>query len=665
MTVYEPRSQENLAEYLTVGEAASFLGVSTATLRNWDKCGKFPTLRHPKNGYRIYRREDLESILQAEGCGDRLSDRLMPVLDWSDVAESEHFVQFYESDAFLVSSVSRFLGAALGAGDGTVLIATRAHRAAIQRKLRARGLNLPMARARGQFVSLDAAEILARIMVDGTLEPGRFREVIGKVIAGVAAVHPRVRAFGEMVALLWASGERDAAIRLEELWNDLQNTHSFALYCAYLMHGFVDEGNATTCDDVYACHSRVIPAESYTSLPDEGERLEAIARLQRKARALEAEISRRREVEARLVALQEQRDAELADLKRLQEMSARLSTGLELAPILEETIRTAAALVGTDRGLLSLCDPEQEGLRLGASLGFDDDLVRLIESVPPGGGARGMCLQERRRIVVEDVETDPLFEPYREAARQAGFRAVHSTPMVTRSGRVIGVLSTHFRERHCPSDREMHLIDLCARQAVDFIENARLYRRAQEEIAERKRVEGALRASQQHLEAVVETTPECVKLVDSEGRLVAMNAAGLAMIEAEGPEGVFGRSIYSLIAAEFVEAFQAFHERVSRGERGTLEFDIIGLRGTRRCMETHAASLRNPADGRLLQLAITRDITKRKRTEAARREADRRKDEFLATLAHELRNPWPRSATHCKSCTWPGTTASPWSRRAA
>ena len=86
-----------------------------------------------------------------------------------------------------------------------------------------------------------------------------------------------------------------------------------------------------------------------------------------------------------------------------------------------------------------------------------------------------MCYRDRRRVVIEDVEAEPSFEDYREAARLGGFRAVHSTPLTTRSGKTFGVLSTYFRRPRRPSERERHLVDVCARQAVDFIENARLY----------------------------------------------------------------------------------------------------------------------------------------------------------------------------------------------
>ncbi len=293
---------QRLAEYLTVGEAAEFLGVSPWTLRNWDRAGKLDTLRNPKNGYRIYRREDLETLLRLQVPGGRLQHPDQQ--DWSEGGDGDHIVQFYESDGFLTGSVSRFLGAALGAGDGAILIATRTHREAIQRKLRSRGLNLSVARAEGQLVSLDAAETLGQFMVGDFPDPERFQEVIGEVVAGVGRGRPRVKAFGEMVALLWAEGKREGAIRLEELWNDLQKTHPFSLYCAYPIRAFNGPAQEVPFHEVCTCHSRVLPAESYAALPGEGERLVTIARLQQKAQALEAEIAHRQEVEARLIAVQ-------------------------------------------------------------------------------------------------------------------------------------------------------------------------------------------------------------------------------------------------------------------------------------------------------------------------------------------------------------------------
>lgn len=192
------------------------------------------------------------------------------------------------------------------------------------------------------------------------------------------------------------------------------------------------------------------------------------------------DISDRKAAEVALLRLKDELATQLTDLTRLHDMSVQLATTFELEPILEETLRTAIAIEGAQMGLLSLCEPDQQYLKAGASVGFRPDTLKELERVPPGGGACGTCFQQRRRIIVEDIETDPIFADYRQLARDAGIRAVHSTPLLTRGGEIVGVLSTHFHRPHRPSDREKRLIDLCARQAVDFIENARLYAQLRE-----------------------------------------------------------------------------------------------------------------------------------------------------------------------------------------
>src|SRR5579884_3498131 len=103
---------------------------------------------------------------------------LAPRFDWSEMRESEHFVQLYETDAFLLDSLRGFIGTGLGAGDVGIVIATKAHREGLEEQLQADGLNLAAARAAGQYVALDAVELLSTFMRDGMPEPGRFREVL-------------------------------------------------------------------------------------------------------------------------------------------------------------------------------------------------------------------------------------------------------------------------------------------------------------------------------------------------------------------------------------------------------------------------------------------------------------------------------------------------------
>src|SRR6476646_11492154 len=118
----------NFSDVLTISEAADFLGVSTATLRNWDRSGKLKPRRHPQNGYRIYLHEDLEAVLRSADLSALTDESFAPQVEWSMMADSEHFVQFYENAEFLIESVSGFVGTALRNGDSSIVLATPEHR---------------------------------------------------------------------------------------------------------------------------------------------------------------------------------------------------------------------------------------------------------------------------------------------------------------------------------------------------------------------------------------------------------------------------------------------------------------------------------------------------------------------------------------------------------
>jgi PAS domain S-box-containing protein len=133
------------------------------------------------------------------------------------------------------------------------------------------------------------------------------------------------------------------------------------------------------------------------------------------------------------------------------------------------------------------------------------------------------------------------------------------------------------------------------------------------DITERKRAEDALRESESFRRTIVESEPECVKLVAPDYTLLDMNPAGLSMIGAVSKEQVVGCSVLSLVAPEWHNTYKQIHERVCQGESVVAEFEVIGLTGVRRWMETHAAPLRNRESQVIAQLAITRDITERKR----------------------------------------------------
>jgi signal transduction histidine kinase len=250
---------------------------------------------------------------------------MAPLAHRADHKNPAHVVQFYGDDGFLLDELSRFIGTALGAGESAVVIATKEHRDGLARRLKSWGLDTTWPTTQGRYVAVDAAETLAKFMLQGWPDAARFAEVVGGLIERVKTASGgearRVAAFGEMVALLWIEGKADAALRLEELWNDLARTHAFSLRCAYPMSSFCRGEHGDLLLKICAEHSAVIPGESYTALVSEDERLRGIAQLQQKAVALETEITERRLVEEKLrrsqselKSLVEQRTAALRQL---------------------------------------------------------------------------------------------------------------------------------------------------------------------------------------------------------------------------------------------------------------------------------------------------------------------------------------------------------------
>jgi len=229
-----------------------------------------------------------------------------------------HAVQFYDSDDYLVALVTEFIDAGVHQRQPAVVVATEPHRRAVVDALAARGVDVNAAREAGDLVLLDARETLAQFMRDGGPDRAAFRFVVGGVVqtASRRSSTGKIRAYGEMVNLLWQEGNTDAAIVLEELWNELGNEFDFSLLCAYAMPNFNQAEHAAQFERICGTHTHVLPTDRFTS-ENEDRRLVELAILQQRAQALETEVQRRVSVERELRSTLGQlsdREGELSDV---------------------------------------------------------------------------------------------------------------------------------------------------------------------------------------------------------------------------------------------------------------------------------------------------------------------------------------------------------------
>jgi PAS domain S-box-containing protein len=224
---------------------------------------------------------------------------------------------------------------------------------------------------------------------------------------------------------------------------------------------------------------------NWAIIPDaEGGALHTVASVQ--------DITARKRAEGALRESEAKHASEAKTMRDLYDSSARLQTAPDLQTALEEILQSSVRLMRADFGAVHLYDAERKVLQLAAAHGFDEPFVETFRVVGADDHAAcGRAIRTGKRVMIEDVEQDELFAPYRETAAAAGYRGVQSTPFYDREGGLLGVLSTHWREPHRPSEQDLLTLDLYARQAINFIVRARAEdalreseRRTQEHAAE-------------------------------------------------------------------------------------------------------------------------------------------------------------------------------------
>jgi len=373
---------------------------------------------------------------------------------------------------------------------------------------------------------------------------------------------------------------------------------------------------------------------------------ERTAELSKANEELVAENAQRKRAEKESVAWKDELAAELMAMSRLHEFSTRLLSKAGLLPLLEEVLNAIIALQNADFGNVQLYNPETKTLEIVAHRGFQRSFLDYFSSVNEPGAACGRAMQRRERVIIEDVLADPDFEPHREIAASAGFRAVQSTPLFSRSGEPLGMISTHFRQPHRPSGHDLRFTDLYARLAAELIE--------------RQRAEEALGASEERFRRYFELGLIGMAMTSPTKGILEVNDELCVMLGYERSE-LLKKTWAEMTHQDDLAADVAQFNRVMAGEIDGYTLDKRWIRKDGRVIDTiMSAKCLRRADGSVdYFVGLVQDITERKRSEEALRAAQAQlahmarvttMGELTSSIAHEVNQPLAAVVTNGDAC---------------
>ena len=300
-------------------------------------------------------------------------------------------------------------------------------------------------------------------------------------------------------------------------------------------------------------------------------------------------------------------EADLAALTMLQKLGTTYVREGNLEPVLGQVVETAIAICGADFGNIHLIDPDTGDLRIKAHRGFPPWWLDFWDRVSRGTGTCGTALARGERVIVEDVEQSPIFagKPGLEIQRRAGVRAVQSTPLVSRSGKPLGMFSTHYRSPHRFDQRVLAHLDLLARQAADIIERAQ--------------AEDALREGATRLQSILEATQESIWLFSTDGRILDANGTAAARFGLK-PADVVGKRLDEIVSPELSRSrFERIREVADSGQPVEFVDERAGMQFR------HSFYPVLDAGGRVTAVvSFSRDITESRRAEQALRVSEER-----------------------------------------
>ena len=179
---------------------------------------------------------------------------------WGEIAPCDHLIQIYENDDVILDCLQGFVSSGFNSGDSVIIIATGPHLQALKKRLTKAGYDLRSLIASNQYISMEAEQCLAKFMVHGWPVEHKFTAFVNDVVSKARGEHDKMRAYGEMVAILWEQGHSGATVQLEHLWNFFCTREAFCLFCAYPRSGFTQDLGSSV-NHICSAHTKMIAGD--------------------------------------------------------------------------------------------------------------------------------------------------------------------------------------------------------------------------------------------------------------------------------------------------------------------------------------------------------------------------------------------------------------------